>query len=102
MENLLIATVLCMALDVATGVAGAVKAGALKSGKMREGLWHKAGFFGLIALAYLLEFAASVADLGISVPAVRRGVRVRHPDRSREHRREPVRAQPRHQGQPRR
>lgn len=70
MENLLIATVLCMALDVATGVAGAVKAGALKSGKMREGLWHKAGFFGLIALAYLLEFAASVADLGISVPAV--------------------------------
>ena len=55
MENLLIATVLCMALDVATGVAGAVKAGALKSGKMREGLWHKTGEMGIVAVGDVLD-----------------------------------------------
>ena len=59
-----------MVLDVATGLAGAVKTGTVQSGKMREGLWHKAGFVGMIACAYLLEYVANVADLGVSVPAV--------------------------------
>jgi len=40
-----------MVLDVLTGFAGAAKSKAVESGKMREGLWHKAGFFGLVALA---------------------------------------------------
>ena len=62
MTELLIVTALAMVLDVVTGVAGAVKSGTLMSGKMREGLWHKAG-------AYLFEFAAGVADLGIAIPA---------------------------------
>lgn len=69
MAELLIVTCLAMLLDVATGVAGAVKTNELASGRMREGLWHKAGFCGLIAAAYLFEFAAGHADLGISIPA---------------------------------
>lgn len=70
MTELLIVTATSMALDVGTGIAGAAKTGSLQSGKMREGLWHKAGFVGLVALAYLLEYAAGVADIGVSVPAV--------------------------------
>ncbi len=67
-----VATVL-MALDVATGFAGAAKNKALESGKMREGAWHKAGFFGLIGLAAVWEagslwLGSEVSGLGIAVP----------------------------------
>lgn len=62
-----------MVLDVLTGFAGAAKSKAVESGKMREGLWHKAGFFGLVALAWVYEVAAmwmnfEVSGLGVSVP----------------------------------
>lgn len=64
-----------MVLDIITGFAGAAKSKAVESGKMREGLWHKAGFFGLIALAFSYEvaalcinFEASSLNLGVSVP----------------------------------
>lgn len=64
-----------MVLDVLTGFAGAAKSKAVESGKMREGLWHKAGFFGLVALAWVYEVAAmwmnfevSGLGLGVSVP----------------------------------
>ncbi|NGM16944.1 hypothetical protein GMI70_02795 [Eggerthellaceae bacterium zg-893] len=64
-----------MALDVVTGFAGAAKSKAVASGKMREGLWHKAGFFGLILLAFAYETAAALvnieagsAGLGVAVP----------------------------------
>lgn len=70
MSELLVITLLAMVLDVATGFAGAVKCGSVQSGRMREGLWHKAGFVGMVAMAYLLEFGARVVDLGVSVPAV--------------------------------
>lgn len=61
-----------MAFDVLTGFAAAAKSKAVESGKMREGLWHKAGFFGLIVLAFAYEVAAmwmnfEVADLGLGV-----------------------------------
>lgn len=70
MTELLIVTVLVMVIDVATGFAGALKTGTVKSGKMREGLWHKGGFAGMVAMAYVLEYAARVADLGVDIPAV--------------------------------
>lgn len=70
MTQILIVTLCAMALDVLTGFAGAVKNNDVRSAKMRDGLWHKSGFVGLIAMAYLLEYGASIADLGISVPAV--------------------------------
>lgn len=62
-----------MALDVATGFAAAAKDGAIESGKMREGLWHKAGFFGLIGLAAVWETGsvwlnAEVSGIGVAVP----------------------------------
>lgn len=62
-----------MVLDMATGFAGAAKDKSIESGKMREGLWHKAGFFGLIALAAAWEIGsvwldAEVSGAGVSVP----------------------------------
>ena len=40
-----------MLIDIATGFAGAAKRGVIDSGALREGLWHKAGFCGLLVLA---------------------------------------------------
>lgn len=62
-----------MVLDIATGFAGAAKDKAVESGKMREGVWHKAGFFGLIALAAIWEIGSAwlnveAAGAGLSVP----------------------------------
>lgn len=64
-----------MVLDVVSGFAGAAMRGQVQSGKMREGLWHKAGFFGLIALAFVYEVAAALINLdaagagaGIAMP----------------------------------
>lgn len=69
MTELLIVTASAMLLDVATGFAAALKTGTVKSGKMREGLWHKAGFVGMIAAGFLLEHGAAIADLGVGIPA---------------------------------
>lgn len=73
--QVLLVAVAMMALDMLTGFAGAAKAGEIMSGKMREGLWHKAGFFGLVALAFVYEVAASLINLeagssgiGIAMP----------------------------------
>lgn len=62
-----------MVLDILTGFAGAAKDKAIESGKMREGLWHKAGFFGLIFLAAVWEVGsvwlnAEAAGIGVTVP----------------------------------
>lgn len=69
MAPLVMIAAVAMIADVASGFAGAVKAGTLRSGKMREGLWHKAGFCGLIAMGFLVECAAGLADIGVTVPA---------------------------------
>ncbi len=59
-----------MVLDVCVGFAGAVKRRDVRSGKLRDGLWHKAGFEGLIALAYVIQYAARFVELGFEVPTV--------------------------------
>lgn len=64
-----------IAMDMLTGFAGAAKDHAIESGKMRAGLWHKAGFFGLIALAAVWEVGsvwlnAETAGAGVSVPQI--------------------------------
>lgn len=64
-----------IAMDMLTGFAGAAKDHAIESGKMRAGLWHKAGFFGLIALAAVWEVGsvwlnAETAGGGVSVPEI--------------------------------
>lgn len=64
-----------MVLDILTGFGGAAKDKTIESGKMREGLWHKVGFFGLIGLAAVWEIGsvwlnAEVADIGAAVPQI--------------------------------
>jgi toxin secretion/phage lysis holin len=67
--------VLCIALimivfDFVSGLAGAIKNNEVMSSKLREGLWHKAGYVGIIAFGYILDYAQVVADLGYSFPTV--------------------------------
>lgn len=75
-EPMLIAVIM-MAFDMITGFAGAVKNKCIKSEKMRTGLWHKAGFCGIIVLAWMYEvgaqylnFEVAKIDLGIAVPEI--------------------------------
>lgn len=68
--GLLIAAFICMVLDIITGLIKGASTNSLDSQKMREGLWHKAGFIGLIALSYVLQVAETFADLGVELPAV--------------------------------
>lgn len=61
--------VILMVFDIVSGFAGAAKQGVIESGKMREGLWHKAGFVGLVILAIVWE----VVVLWINFDAVSKG-----------------------------
>lgn len=65
-----IAAAVMMVFDIIIGFAGAAKNKTIESGKMREGLWHKAGYFGLIILAFIYEVASlwmnfEVTSLGL-------------------------------------
>lgn len=62
------ATAVMIILDCLSGLAGAAKEGVLSSTKMREGLWHKAGYVLLIALAVVIEIASAHLDLGFEIP----------------------------------
>ncbi len=68
--HVLIITGVMIVLDVVFGFAGAIKQKDVQSSKLRDGLWHKAGFVGLIGLAYVIQYAAAHAELGFEVPSV--------------------------------
>lgn len=73
-QPIMVAAVM-MLFDIITGFAAAAKNKTIESGKMREGAWHKAGFFGLILLAYFWEVGSvwintETAYLGFTVPEV--------------------------------
>lgn len=51
--HVLIVTAVMIVLDVVVGFAGAVRNKDVQSAKLCDELWHKAGFVGLIALAYI-------------------------------------------------
>lgn len=68
--HVLIITAVMIVLAVVVGFAGAIKQKDVQSEKLRNGLWHKAGFVGLIALAYVIEYTAQYAELGFEVPTV--------------------------------
>ncbi len=68
--HVLIITAVMILLDVVVGFAGAVRTKDVQSSKLRDGLWHKAGFVGLIALAYVIQYAAQFVELGFEVPTV--------------------------------
>lgn len=71
----IVVVVVMMVLDIVSGFAGAAKEGVIESGKMREGLWHKSGFIGLMVLAVMWEvavlwvnFDAASKGAGIIIP----------------------------------
>lgn len=64
---LLVAWIGAMALDVATGMAAALRAGQWSSRVARDGLWHKAGCVSAVTAAGVLDLVAGLL-LG-SLPA---------------------------------
>lgn len=64
---LLVAWIGAMALDVATGMAAALRAGQWSSRAARDGLWHKAGCVSAVTAAGVLDLVAGLL-LG-SLPA---------------------------------
>ena len=67
---IIIITCIFIIFDILTGIAGGIKEKALNSTALREGLWHKSGFIGLILLAYILEVASLYIDLGFEIPSI--------------------------------
>lgn len=61
-----------MVLDVVSGIAKAAHAGSVDSKVMREGLWHKAGFVGLILVSIAAEYALELLPVpdGVTIPDV--------------------------------
>lgn len=57
-------------LDILTGVTQAVKNKTLSSVVMREGIYHKAGYVLILALAILAEYSVNYMDLGFTTPLV--------------------------------
>lgn len=57
-------------LDIIFGLAKAAKSGTLSSSVMREGLWHKAAYVGVVAVAVVIEVGSGHLDLGFTVPLV--------------------------------
>ena len=57
-------------MDYVSGVGKAIKAKDIDSQIMREGLWHKSAYVGVIALALLLEHGQTYLDLGYTLPVV--------------------------------
>ncbi|MBO5035013.1 MAG: phage holin family protein [Oscillospiraceae bacterium] len=64
---LLVAWVVCLALDVCTGMTAGLKKGEWSSRVARDGLWHKAGCVSAVTAAGVLDLVAGLL-LG-SLPA---------------------------------
>ena len=64
---LLVAWAVCMALDIATGMAAGVKRGEWSSGKAREGLFHKAGCLAAVTVTGVLDLVAGVLTANLPV-----------------------------------
>lgn len=64
-----IAFVILMVLDILLGLAAAARNNEVSSSKMREGLWHKTGELGVVAIGDVLDGALlGGVDLGFSAP----------------------------------
>ena len=67
----IVACLVMMVFDIATGFMAAWKNKDIQSTKIREGLFHKGALILLITLAWLCElFVMHVPDLGITIPLV--------------------------------
>lgn len=63
-------TAILIVLDYATGLLKAFATRIVSSSKMRAGLYHKAGYATVIALAFLLEHGQQYVNLGFAVPLI--------------------------------
>lgn len=63
-------TAILIVLDYATGLLKAFATRIVSSSKMRAGLYHKAGYVTVIALAFLLEHGQQYVNLGFAVPLI--------------------------------
>lgn len=66
----IIITLIFIVLDFVSGIAKAAKAGDISSTVMREGLYHKGAYVGIIILAYLAQWGCAHMELGFTVPLV--------------------------------
>lgn len=57
-------------IDILSGLIKALVTGTMDSGALRRGLYHKATYVLIIAMATVLEVAGESADLGFSIPLV--------------------------------
>lgn len=67
---IIITTCIFIIFDILTGIARGIKEKTLNSTALREGLWHKSGFIGLILLSYILQVASLYVDLGFEIPSI--------------------------------
>ena len=68
---LVVAWIVCVGIDIATGFAAALKEGKWTSALAREGLWHKAGCVAAVTISGILDLVIGqiVGNLpGISLP----------------------------------
>ncbi|MFU0591367.1 phage holin family protein [Gardnerella leopoldii] len=63
-------TAILIVLDYVTGLMKAFATRTVSSSKMRAGLYHKAGYAVVIALAFLLEHGQQYVNLGFTVPLI--------------------------------
>lgn len=55
-------------LDMLTGIVKAFKEKSFTSTVMREGLFHKCGSVLTIVFGFLVDYAQSIVDLGVTIP----------------------------------
>lgn len=67
---LIIAWIVCMAMDVFTGMAAACKRGEWASRMAREGLWHKTGCVAAVLIAGILDLVMGqlLGNVGVDLP----------------------------------
>ena len=64
-----VALLMLIAMDVLLGFGAACKDGAVRSAKMREGVWHKTGELGCVAIADVVDgMMLGGIDLGYGAP----------------------------------
>lgn len=67
----IVCMVLFIILDIISGLASAYALHAIESPKLRQGLWHKVGYFFVVFCAIIIEWAMTKGmDLGFNMPLV--------------------------------
>lgn len=68
-QGCLVGLLILIVLDILLGFAAACRTHAVKSSVMRDGIWHKVGELGLVAVAVILDgLLGTGVDLGFSAP----------------------------------